>query len=199
MIVSCPDCARRYRVEEEQIGPLGREVLCAACGAVWRATREDGSKPAKRRGATGLEAARMTLRRKEQLRPTPARVAGWALWAATGVYAFFLAGAGPIGERIGDFGARLGGPSVIVDVLNVVVAEDGTGVVVEAALINRTDAPQPNPALVAEAIDADGGVLKRWSVRAPAAQTPPNASSPLLIALEPPGGARTVRLVRRDR
>lgn len=194
MIVSCPDCARRYRVAEDQIGPAGREVLCAACGSVWRAKLDDGAVTTKRRdGANSLNAARMTLRRREQLRPTPARVAGWGLWAATAVWALVLGARGPIGEAIFSAGREQAAVSVRVDAVEPTPA----GVVVRATLLNETDAPAPTPKLVLEAVDEDGAVLKRWTARAPEPQAGPGARLELAIALAPPEGAAALRLARR--
>lgn len=36
MIVICPECTTRYRVDEDAFGPSsGRRVRCAQCGHVW--------------------------------------------------------------------------------------------------------------------------------------------------------------------
>ncbi|HUZ13358.1 MAG TPA: MJ0042-type zinc finger domain-containing protein [Caulobacteraceae bacterium] len=40
MILTCPQCATGYFVDDVQIGPGGRAVRCAACGARWTASAE---------------------------------------------------------------------------------------------------------------------------------------------------------------
>jgi predicted Zn finger-like uncharacterized protein len=42
MILSCPNCATSYTIDEAQLGPAGRTVRCAACKSTWHAqTPED--------------------------------------------------------------------------------------------------------------------------------------------------------------
>src|SRR5271170_5437145 len=41
MILTCPECATGYFVEDGQISGPGRTVRCAACGARWTATPEE--------------------------------------------------------------------------------------------------------------------------------------------------------------
>lgn len=38
MILTCPECATSYSVDDTKIGPAGREVRCAACGTRWHAS-----------------------------------------------------------------------------------------------------------------------------------------------------------------
>ncbi len=35
MIISCPNCGKRYLIADEAIGPTGRAVRCVACGTGW--------------------------------------------------------------------------------------------------------------------------------------------------------------------
>jgi len=55
MILTCPQCATRYFVDDARIGAKGREVRCASCSHRWTATKDDDPLVLEPGAAAGAE------------------------------------------------------------------------------------------------------------------------------------------------
>ena len=106
MILTCPECATGYFVQDDQIQASGRAVRCAACGHRWTAHPEgplelEGGAVAKEPGdETSFEAAALTgddlprafrTRAEEEKRNRQAAVTG-AVWAGGAIAVALLLG-----------------------------------------------------------------------------------------------------------
>lgn len=58
MILSCPSCSARFRIDADQLGVAGRKVRCAKCGHVWHATpdQDEEGEATESGAASGPEA-----------------------------------------------------------------------------------------------------------------------------------------------
>jgi predicted Zn finger-like uncharacterized protein len=113
MILTCPECATGYFVEDSQIRAGGRKVRCAACGARWLAqsdsalelvTSEEGAIARDPAAEAAAEPAPITAeelprvfrdRAQEERRLRQAAAAGVA-WAAAAVMVIALIGIGVV-------------------------------------------------------------------------------------------------------
>jgi predicted Zn finger-like uncharacterized protein len=112
MILTCPECATGYFVEDSQIGPGGRKVRCASCGARWTAhpegplelvsSEEEGA--LAREPEAAAEPAPITAdelprvfrdRAQEERRMRQAAISGVA-WAAGAVVVIVVIGVGVV-------------------------------------------------------------------------------------------------------
>lgn len=78
MILSCPECGSRFRIDADKLGMRGRKVRCSRCAHTWRATPEDGEPeetPQASPEAQSAEAAPATAPEPETPRPEPEEAA----------------------------------------------------------------------------------------------------------------------------
>jgi predicted Zn finger-like uncharacterized protein len=47
MILSCPNCGKRFRIDADKLGLAGRKVRCASCGHTWHATPDQDEEAAE--------------------------------------------------------------------------------------------------------------------------------------------------------
>jgi predicted Zn finger-like uncharacterized protein len=192
MIVTCPSCEAKYRVDAAALEARRGRAKCASCAHVW--TVEDEaltlvepvSSPAPSREAEDAEPRpslrdkpAAAIRAREDARRRKARVAaegaGWAGVAAC--MAIVLTGAVVFRVDVVETWPRAAGAyaAVGLDVnpmgLEVfeleahMAEEDGAPVlVVEGEVRNVTGRDRPAPPLRAQVLDADGAVLAQWAV-----------------------------------
>lgn len=67
MILTCPECAASYFVDDAQVGPGGRAVKCASCGARWTA------RPPLELASSGEEGA-LAKEPAEETKPEPEKI-----------------------------------------------------------------------------------------------------------------------------
>ena len=221
MIVGCPSCATRYRVEPAALGEGGRRVRCARCGHVWReAAPADspepvaaGTAPAAARAATAAAttppapaAPRRRGRRSDWLAGGIA--AGVVVAAVAGLVAARdeIARAWPpaarLYEAVGLAAGAAEGGLLIRDVVSERVLEGGVPILlVRGAIENPTGRSRAVPALRAALKGETGEELHRWSFTVPAEALDAGQSTTFEGRLaRPPDGATglSVRFAATD-
>jgi len=109
MILTCPECATSYFVDDSKIPAAGREVRCASCGSRWHATRQSATakaeppptpepipivEPPVLRQAPKRDALPNAFRAKAEAKKNVKQAAATgAVWAGMGVMAVVLLGA----------------------------------------------------------------------------------------------------------
>ena len=106
MILTCPECATRYFVDGDKLGPTGRTVRCVGCGARWRADASGAAEASPDDAAieetrsfadaepsilpAGDPLPQAYRAAKEAKRRTHKAIVAGAVWAGLGVFAIAL-------------------------------------------------------------------------------------------------------------
>ncbi|HUC61118.1 MAG TPA: DUF3426 domain-containing protein [Alphaproteobacteria bacterium] len=202
MILTCPTCAARYRVDPAKLGAQGRTVRCNACGHRWHARPTDAplrlepvpSRPTPR-AAESLAAPR---------REPPTRVRSrWALaWFLVIVLVAGAAGAGYV-ERarvveawppalrlyrlMGLMQPPAGEGLAVRNVTTRRSAVNGVELLtVQGEVVNLSDAPRAVPLLVATLTDSEHRDVQHWSFRLAAPKLLPGESATFVSHVENP-------------
>jgi len=187
MILTCPACSTRYKVEREAIGPRGRTVKCAHCGHQWvqpamaEKPQEDTLTAARQpASAVGVaqEAAKNLQKSAVARQARYVSAAGWitlvvvilVLGATLWLGRALLVATWPATARLYD--------AVGIEAEKVPV---GTGLkfqgatsrhvfdgatpvlVLEGEVINVTDKSLPVPLITATLRDDDNNVVQHWT------------------------------------
>lgn len=191
MIVTCPSCDAKYRVEPAALEARGGRVRCASCGHGWQVEAEalTLSEPAERPAPAAPEPVpapslrdkpAAAIRARSEARRRKARVAmegvGWAGVAAA--FAVVLGGAVLMRADVVSAFPRAAGAYAAIGLeanpLGLAVedltasfedADDGTpALVVEGVVRNTTGRMRRTAPLKAMALDTEGQVLAEWVV-----------------------------------
>ncbi|MGJ3232451.1 MAG: DUF3426 domain-containing protein [Oceanicaulis sp.] len=200
MIVTCPSCEAKYRVEQAALEARRGKVKCAACAHVWTVAEAapkpapqaaPASKPAAEPAPSLREKPHAAIRARAAHRAKRTRLAvegaGWAgvaacLVLALGAAFVFRVDVVEAWPRAAGAYAAVG---VEVDVLGLAVEqleaelieEDGAPVlVVEGEVRNIAARARTAPPLNAVVLDASGAVLAEWSLVLESPTLEPGAS-----------------------
>lgn len=204
MILTCPACSTRYRLDPSRLGGDGRRVRCAKCAHTWfQKPLEEVAKPAE---PAPLAAGPRPVPEGSEL-PAPgrrrrARAVGWAMFAII-VLALAVGGviarteivnAWPpaarlyqlVGLTVADLGLELR------RVTSRRAVEDGVPVlVVEGVIANISGQVRQVPPLKAALTDANQRELQHWTFTAGSNRLRPGETVSFKTSLKNPAGGGT--------
>lgn len=182
MIISCPACQTRYKVEPGQVGPAGRRVRCTGCGHVWtQRPAEDLPKVVDPAATEDRGAAKSSAAEGTGARARRGSAWGWAALAATVALLAVVGalgrdaiiGAWPPAERLYmaiGYLAPAPGEGLVIRVTEQsrTAAEGGAVLVIRGEIDNVSGVVRDVPELRASLWSGDARELGNWTF--PAAQ-----------------------------
>ena len=224
MIINCPSCKARYKVEPAQFGPKGRRVRCTACGNLWTemppddfpqpveaeatAVRDASESVSAAQAAADWRPAGSYMEEDETPEEKRGNAKGWVVLAAV-VATIFIVGAlaresivrlWPPAQRLYvAVGFPVAGPK---SWLNIEVVshdqeiKDGrTILVVKGKVTNTSDEVRDVPQLQALIRAADAKELANWTFSANQARLLPGETARFVTRFQnPPAGAAALSI-----
>ncbi len=221
MIITCPDCGKRYKAEEKAFAPSGRKVKCANCGFVWFQeaapepddhaidTIDDGyddSDHDHHDHDDGYDDADPPVPQTARGGFSAARVAGWALLllimggatASTYQYRHFIVNAWPqtvTAYRVLGIDTNVTGIA-LRDIATERNEDDGLPILsVRGRVVNMTNRAVPVPRVRLTLVDSTGEEVYWWFHQLPLGRLDPQEDYRFVSNLpSPPIGATHLKV-----
>lgn len=224
MIINCPSCKARYKVEPTQFGPKGRRVRCTACGNLWTekppqdfpqpvepemTSIEGTSEPdSAMLGSSAETAAGLPVDEAEAPGTQRGNARGWVALVAV-VVAIFVVGAlaresivraWPPAQRLYmaiGFPADNSKPSLNIEVVShdQTIKDGRTILVVKGKVTNTSDEVHDVPKLHAWIRAVDARELANWTFSANQTRLLPGETVQFVTRFQnPPAGAAALSI-----
>ncbi|MFN3834831.1 MAG: zinc-ribbon domain-containing protein [Glycocaulis sp.] len=225
MIVTCPSCETRYRVDPEAMAVRAGRVRCAACGHGWKVSEEEltlsePAKPTLRKEPVDMAPKPLSamepvkphevVRKRAETRRHRARQtvegAGWAVVAACSLMvlgAAFLFRVDIVdtfpraASAYAAIGLEVNPHGLEIRDLRAFASEDEAGgLVIEGVVVNVTGRERACLPLRAMILDTQGQVLVEWVVMLDALSLPARGEEAFRSVLaDPPEGAAELEVI----